>query len=407
MIPAHFAITLALVLLLAGEAACAAEGETMPRKDDRTPAVAWDLTVLAKAPKTYDAPGFSAEGARALFYEGLPWKGKPTRVFAWYSAPKAKPGEKLPAMVLVHGGGGTAFAEWVRLWNARGYAAISMDTCGCTAGGEHGKRPRHDLGGPPGWGGFDQIDQPVADQWMYHAVADVILAGSLVRSMDEIDPDWIGLTGISWGGIVVAVVAGVDGRFKFVAPVYGCGFLDDAESLVPKEKSLAARWLAMWDPSHYLPRAKMPMLWVSGTNDFAFPMPALQKSYRTSPGPRTLAIRPAMPHGQEDGAAPEEIRAMADNLLKGEKALARITGQGLDGDVAWATFVAARPVKDAALCYTLDKGPWQPRKWLTLPTQLDAAKGRASARLPDGATAWYLNLIHEGGLVVSTEHAER
>lgn len=29
-------------------------------------------------------------------------------------------------MVLVHGGGGTAFADWVKLWTARGYAAISM-----------------------------------------------------------------------------------------------------------------------------------------------------------------------------------------------------------------------------------------------------------------------------------------
>ena len=33
-------------------------------------------------------------------------------------------------MVLVHGGGGTAFAEWVKAWTSRGYAAIAMDTCG-------------------------------------------------------------------------------------------------------------------------------------------------------------------------------------------------------------------------------------------------------------------------------------
>jgi hypothetical protein len=34
-------------------------------------------------------------------------------------------------MVLIHGGGGTAFADWVRLWTGRGYAAIAMDLCGC------------------------------------------------------------------------------------------------------------------------------------------------------------------------------------------------------------------------------------------------------------------------------------
>ena len=34
------------------------------------------------------------------------------------------------AMVLVHGGGGTAFDAWVRAWVKAGYAAIAMDTCG-------------------------------------------------------------------------------------------------------------------------------------------------------------------------------------------------------------------------------------------------------------------------------------
>ena len=33
-------------------------------------------------------------------------------------------------MVLVHGGGGQAFAEWATLWAKRGYVAISMDLRG-------------------------------------------------------------------------------------------------------------------------------------------------------------------------------------------------------------------------------------------------------------------------------------
>ena len=47
----------------------------------------------------------------------------------WRAAPQGQRG-KLPAMVLVHGGAGTAFADWVRMWKRRGYAAIAMDTCG-------------------------------------------------------------------------------------------------------------------------------------------------------------------------------------------------------------------------------------------------------------------------------------
>ena len=80
-------------------------------------------------------------------------------------------------MVLVHGGGGTAFAEWVRIWNKRGYAAIAMDTCGALPDRAPEGKPwspekkRPEFGGPEGWGGFDQIDEPEIDQWTYHAVS--------------------------------------------------------------------------------------------------------------------------------------------------------------------------------------------------------------------------------------------
>lgn len=162
----------------------------------------WDLKQLSEPPKTYPAEGFSSgsRNIRPLFFEGLSYQGKPTRVFAWVGLPNLEPGKKVPAMVLVHGGGGTAFANWVKLWTDRGYAAISMDTCGALPQPEQKPRPRHDFSGPPGWGGFEQIDNPPQDQWTYHAVADAILAHSLIRSMPEVDPDKIGLTGISWGG---------------------------------------------------------------------------------------------------------------------------------------------------------------------------------------------------------------
>jgi hypothetical protein len=94
---------------------------------------------------------------RAIFYDGLPWKKNPTRVFAFYGVPARKGADRLPAMVLVHGGDGTAFADWVKLWNDRGYAAIAMDTCGSVPSKGYGEpggadnRPRHNFSGPPGW----------------------------------------------------------------------------------------------------------------------------------------------------------------------------------------------------------------------------------------------------------------
>ena len=61
---------------------------------------------------------------------------------------------ELARNTLVHGGGGTAFADWVKLWNSRGYAAIAMDNCGSIpsrGSGEPGgadNRPRRAAAAP-------------------------------------------------------------------------------------------------------------------------------------------------------------------------------------------------------------------------------------------------------------------
>lgn len=237
-------------------------------------------------------------------------------------------------------------------------------------------------------------------------MADAILAHSLIRSLPEVDPERIGVTGISWGGYLTCIVAGVDSRFKLAAPVYGCGFYQDTvfgqpiQMLGPER---ADRWMAWWDPSVYLGNATMPMLWVTGSNDFAYPLNALQLSYRLPTGPRTLCVRLRMPHGHGGaGENPEEIRAFADAILKEGVALPVITGTGRDGGQAWATFTSNSPVVSAVLNFTRDEGTWQDRKWEAMPAELN--DGRIVAELPAETKVYYFNLTDERDCVVSTEH---
>jgi dienelactone hydrolase len=368
----------------------------------------WDLDALSKAPKSTPAEGFEVDGVKAVFYDGPAYKGKPTRVFAWVGVPKAE--GKVPAMVLIHGGGGTAFADWVKLWTSRGYAAIAMDLCGCVPRKAKSGWERHDQGGPPGWGGFEQIDGDERDQWTWQAVADAILGHSLLRSLPEVDADRIGVTGISWGGYLTCITASLDKRFKFAAPVYGCGFLGDdstwLDTFAKMGKEKADKWLGLWDPSRYLKQTTMPFLWVNGTNDFAYPLDSYQKSYRLPGTERTLAIRVRMAHAHGGpGEKPEEIHAFANSVFKGAAPLAHITGQGAEKDEAWATFTSKSPVAKAELCFTKDTGKWQKRLWDSAPGKIDG--GKATAAIPEGAKVFYLNLIDEHGLVVSTEHTER
>ena len=367
----------------------------------------WDLHTLGDAPQwiNLERPASGSSAIKPIFFTGLPFRGKPTRVFAWLGIPHLKPGEKAPGVVLVHGGGGTAFEEWVQLWVQRGYAAIAMDTCGQVPVGNNAQWVHDEQGGPPGWGGFDQIDWPLADQWTYHAVADVILAHSLLRSLPEVDPARIGVTGISWGGYLTSLVAGVDPRFKFAVPVYGCGFYldtifaDELNKLTPEQRD---RWMRWWDPSMYLPDAAMPFLWVTGATDHFYPLVALQKSYQSTRGARTLSIRVQMPHGHGPGEQPEEIRVFADSLFKGGPPLPRITAQGADGSKVWAGYTADVAIVKAELNYTKDAGRWQDRKWES--QSADLSQTRVTATLPAGTRVYYLNLFDARGVVVSTEH---
>ncbi len=149
----------------------------------------------------------------------------------------------------------------------------------------------------------------------------------------------------------------------------------------------------------------MPMLWVDGTNDFAFPMDSLQKSYRLPKGERFLAVRPRMPHGHGGaGENPEEIRVMADAILKGGVPLAKVVLGKREGANVSAVAESKTKIASAVLNYTLDGGEWQKREWKEAPANVN--DGGISATLPEGAKVYYFNVTDERGLISSSEHEE-
>ena len=149
----------------------------------------WSLQNLESPPpmKWLD----DASPVRSLTYENEKFKGHTTDVFAFYATPGSISGDaskdkNLPAVVLIHGGGGTAFAEWTLLWAKRGYAAIAMDLSGRQpaapkfdpATGElivvHSRqndRTRLERGGPEHGGTekFANVGGDLTDDWQFHS----------------------------------------------------------------------------------------------------------------------------------------------------------------------------------------------------------------------------------------------
>ena len=332
----------------------------------------------------------------SLYYECEPYEGKTTRVFAYLAYPKKAEGRS-PGIVLVHGGGGKAFPEWAQMWAERGYVALAMDLEGHGPDGKTSVEP---------WPAERFALTEVKGMWNYHAVAAVVRGVSLLASLPEVDPKRIGITGISWGGYLTCIVAGLDGRLKVAVPVYGCGFIYESSTWIETFRDMPEKqretWIANFDPSRYLPHCKIPVLFVNGTNDGAYFLDAYQRSYRLV-RKRTLCVKVNMPHSHPDGWAPVEIGLFIDHVLKGGEPLASIRSAKREGTSVEVRFASKTPVEKAALHYTTDTGPWPQRKWQTIEAKL--SRSAASAELPPSRPiTYFVTLTDSRGATVSTEH---
>ena len=364
----------------------------------------WDVTALKKAPKF---EWIRQEGdVQALLYAGEKYRGKPTRVFAYYASPRtlgqAVKG-KVPGIVLVHGGGGTAFANWAQLWAKRGYAAIAMDLAGCGEG-----RKRLPDGGPgqSHTDKFSTIDEPLENQWSYHAVANVIRGHSLLRSFAGVDGDHVALTGISWGGYLTCIVAGVDDRFAMAMPVYGCGFLQENSVWKVGEfgKMTAAqsdKWHRLWDPSRYIGSAKMPVMFLNGTNDFAYPMDSYAKTCALVRSEKNYSIQLNMKHGHLFEFP--EFFLFADQYIRGGKPMPVVATPVIDGGKVRTSVKSETKLIEAKLHYTTAPHEQnRSRVWKTIELKVDGHHAQGAAP-PSEATVWYIAIRDERKAIVSSE----
>ena len=404
LLPDSCALLLAIGIALAAPAS-AGDVRAIQRANTLPATTPWNLDALSQPPEFEWGEG---EEVRSMFYKGEPYQSKPTRVFAYYATPGSLAGDPsldkdLPGIVLVHGGGGTAFPHWAKLWASRGYAAIAMDL------GIRGPADEKFLsdGGPSQKDGVKfATGQPATDMWTYHAVADVIRAHSLLLAFDEVDPDRTALTGISWGGYLTCIVAGLDNRFQAAAPVYGCGFLHEnsvwrgtLQSMAPEDRDT---WVRLWDPSMYVGSATMPMLFANGGTDFAYPPDSHARTYALVTSSKNLHFVPNLPHGHKFGI-PHALEVFIDHQLKEGTPLPAIGPVEVGGEQLVAPVTTSTKLLKAELHFTVEdlRGAAKGRKWVTKPASLSDDSITAE-HPPAEATAWFLTLTDERNTTVSS-----
>jgi dienelactone hydrolase len=400
-------------------------GDKIGRAPELPESLPWDLRLLS------DPPEFrwieEKKAIRSLIYLGENHLGEPSEVFAFYATPATIGGNDAgerdyPAVVLIHGGGGTAFAEWVWLWASRGYAAIAMDLGGMRPadpvidteigefledrGFDRNQRRRLSGGGPEQGHPqkFDSIGGETDDDWPFHAVGAVIRAHSLVRSFREVDPNRTAVTGISWGGYTTCLVASIDDRFKAAVPVYGCGFLYEGESVQkPAIDNLELRdeWIRLYDPSSYLGACRVPIFWVNGCNDKHYPLDSYMRSADQVKGLKNFRLEVGMRHGHRPGWEPQEIGLFIDSQCRNGTPLAVISEAELAKGRTGAAVEAITDLKEAKLHFTTDDGPLVKREWASLPAILEGGKIIGPA-LPEGTRIWLLSVTDARGALTTS-----
>ena len=376
------------------------------------------LADLTDAPTVYDINGdeysIDTESGeiQEIYYQVLDYQGSETRAFAYVGIP-ADVETPVPAMVLVHGGGGTAYSDWVEEWMDRGYAAISM-----SVEGEDGDGETTDWAGPSRDGIYNDANPErasfyvdVPDQWMYHAVADTILANSLMRSIDVIDQDKVGLMGISWGGVITSTVMGIDDRFALAIPVYGCGHLYDADNWWSNTLSYNSLYQSVWDPMTRLDKAGMPSLWLSWSDDNNFGMDSFGYSYEAAAGDHMVSLIPDMGHSHASAWRPSDSYEFADSIFNEGSAWFKqisLSQDAAPGDEVSMVFTSSKTLTSYSLRYTTGTGFTGDLDWLDESASLSENSDGSftlTATLPEGTTGWYFSLSDDD-VYVSSDYTE-
>ncbi|MBO5069775.1 MAG: hypothetical protein J6C37_05370 [Roseburia sp.] len=364
-------------------------------------------------------PSTAWYGIKALWYEGAAYQGKKTKVFAYIGYPEMKEGQKVPAVVLVHGGGGHAFAEWIKKWNQRGFAAIAMDTTGyfpnekwrgLVGTEEAPEEPKytHDLYGELEEEGYrtgpdkevseKECEKPLGDQWLYHGVVDIILAHNILRSDSHIMLEQIGIAGISWGAVITSLAIGYDLRYAFAIPVYGSAYLDYLPA--PQLPQIFREPLVKkaWSAAERLGNVNFPVLWQCWCYDTCFSIGANSLSYQaTKKSDSFLCMLPDFGHGHLSAwNAPEGYR-FASSIINGKLPLIKPVTEPEDfGNISFEIAIPEDFTDIAAEIYYLtepaeyDKNNRMTKEWKGAKAEI--TNSCVSGTVPEEAYCYFVEL---------------
>ncbi len=254
----------------------------------------WDIPldpVAYEMIKSYKVDNIQVE---EVFYQSREYLGKPVKIFGFYAYPAGA--RNIPGIILSHGGGGHADMTSSVTWAKRGYAVLAIDLPG-----KGYQRAVSRSTGP-------DMDVPILLRtrpdpkynYLVHAVAAIRNGITFLTQRSEVDPDRIGMVGLSWGGVLTLLTNGQDKRLKTAVNVFGAGYIPEGctwqDRFDIKTKQEINEWYSLIDPSLFLKSQNSPILFITGTNDHCYYLPTFQKSFAEVTAPKKMVLIPNLKH---------------------------------------------------------------------------------------------------------------
>ena len=274
----------------------------------------WDIPtgeVKAKTVKAYNKGNISVE---EIYYFSRPYKRNPVKIFGYYCYPTVR-SDRLPAILLSHGGGGTASLPRAVSWARRGYTVLAIDLPGKgeNRSGSRSTGPNMDVSV------LLRTQPDPSYNYLIHAVAAARNGITYLANRKEVDPDRIGMIGLSWGGVITLLTNGQDDRLKAAVNVFGAGYIPEGCTWEDWFTSMSVLDKELWDnyidPKNFLLTQHAPILFITGTNDHCYYLPTFQKSYDEIKVEKRALLIPNLRH-RFLSSATEPALAWLDQKLK-------------------------------------------------------------------------------------------
>jgi dienelactone hydrolase len=333
----------------------------------------------------------------------------PNRIYCAIARP-AKATAPVPAVLIFHGGGGHASGALALVAARRhpGMAGVAMDYNGQFApgGGPHVTRWKI----PPPSRTLALVPD-LRNSGMYHYVTAARRTIDFLETQSWADVDRIGCVGISAGGWVALILAGVDDRVKCVTTGVSAGGMSGtagkgAQKLRAEPASQRPLWLANYEPMAYAAGTTAAVFFQLASNDSWFWITGAARHLAALRGPKGWVVRPNSNHGAggpeiSDLAAPAFMR----QALVGGPSLPSVVDfqASSNGDVYTWKVDHARGVRRTALYWSMGCVGSSARYWMEISAKRSGDRwiARVPERFAGFAAEAFVNVLDTDGVAIT------